>query len=53
MSANMQNFHPEIWLEPHSFIPERWIGKDGKLRRDLDRHLCTFSKGSRMCLGSK
>ncbi|KAF8455962.1 cytochrome P450 [Terfezia claveryi] len=52
MSANMQNFHPEIWYEPNQFIPERWLEKDGTPRRDMDRNLCSFSKGNRMCLGS-
>ncbi|KAI5780357.1 cytochrome P450 [Peziza echinospora] len=52
MSAYMQNFHPTAFSEPNRFLPERWIDEHGNARHDLDRYLVSFSKGSRMCIGS-
>lgn len=48
---------PNIFEEPDSFLPQRWLeaGPDGVLgiHRKLDRYFVPFSKGSRMCLGIK
>ncbi|KAF5861296.1 hypothetical protein ETB97_000412 [Aspergillus alliaceus] len=41
---------PEIFPDPHTFDPERWIRAAVKGQR-LDRYLVNFSKGSRMCVG--
>ncbi|KAI5778513.1 cytochrome P450 [Geopyxis carbonaria] len=38
----------KIFVAPRNFIPERWLGEDGKA---LDKYLVSFSKGSRACLG--
>jgi cytochrome P450 len=44
----------EIFLEPKTFKPERWLSDDGKQSSTkLDRWLCSFSKGTRQCLGMK
>jgi cytochrome P450 len=43
----------EIFPDASSFIPERWIDPEGKVRTDLQRYLLSFSKGSRQCLGMK
>jgi cytochrome P450 len=37
----------KIFPHPESFKPERWLGRDGKVRTDLQRYLLSFSKGSR------
>lgn len=44
---------PDLFPEPHSFKPERWLNgktEDGEL---LDHWLVTFGKGPRSCLGIK
>ncbi|KAK0654873.1 cytochrome P450 [Cercophora newfieldiana] len=42
--------HPDIFPEPHTFRPERWL-EGGKMRNDLDKYFVAFGKGSRQCLG--
>lgn len=37
-----------VFPDPWAFKPERWIGKEGTERR---KHLMTFNKGSRQCIG--
>ncbi|KAI0199505.1 cytochrome P450 [Astrocystis sublimbata] len=49
-SAYILNRQPEIWTEPNKFNPDRWIGPDASR---LDKHLATFYKGSRQCLGKE
>ncbi|MDI1490376.1 MAG: hypothetical protein OHK93_001578 [Ramalina farinacea] len=41
---------PEIFPEPESFRPERWIEAAQK-GQNLNRYLVAFSRGSRNCLG--
>ncbi|KAF9258808.1 cytochrome P450 [Marasmius fiardii PR-910] len=40
--------NPTLFPEPDKFIPERWLGKNG---RQLEKYLVPFSKGPRICLG--
>ena len=40
--------NPEIFPEPETFNPDRWLGKDAK---DLQQHFLTFSAGARGCIG--
>lgn len=50
--SNAQLHHDEsIFPDSHSYIPERWIDEDGKLNLKLDKHLLSFTRGSRQCLG--
>lgn len=44
-------FDSEIFPSPHTFDPDRWIRAQEEGKR-LDRFLVTFSKGSRMCIGT-
>ncbi|KAK7044004.1 hypothetical protein VNI00_008172 [Paramarasmius palmivorus] len=39
---------PDIFPEPKSFRPERWLNKDSRI---LEKYLVAFSKGPRICLG--
>ncbi|KAF2730233.1 putative cytochrome P450 [Polyplosphaeria fusca] len=39
---------PDLFPDPHTFVPERWMRKDGPR---LDKYLTSFSKGSRSCVG--
>ncbi|KAJ5296670.1 uncharacterized protein N7443_007563 [Penicillium atrosanguineum] len=43
---------PDIFPEPNTFTPDRWLEASQKGER-LDRFLVPFTKGSRMCLGMK
>ncbi|KAI2464658.1 cytochrome P450 [Annulohypoxylon bovei var. microspora] len=49
MSCVMSHHNEDIFPESHSFIPERWM--DVNNRKNLDRGMFAFSKGSRSCLG--
>lgn len=44
------HLNPDIYPDPHQFIPERWMGAD---KGKLDQYLVTFGRGSRACLGMK
>jgi cytochrome P450 len=50
MSIYFMHLDPEVYPEPHKFLPERWLGKYNPL---MDRNFVPFSKGSRDCLGKK
>lgn len=51
MSAYTMNLSAELWgQDAADFKPERWIGEGVKR---LDAAMCTFSKGSRQCIGIK
>ena len=41
---------PEVFPEPHEFIPDRWLGNyDAR----MNRNYVPFVRGSRNCLGAK
>ncbi|PTB58580.1 hypothetical protein M431DRAFT_105846 [Trichoderma harzianum CBS 226.95] len=50
MISVIMHHDEDIFPDSHSFIPERWLVK-GKQRRDMERSLFVFGKGSRQCLG--
>jgi cytochrome P450 len=43
------HYNADIFPEPESFVPERWLDES----TDLDKWLVAFSRGPRMCLGIK
>jgi cytochrome P450 len=43
------HFNPDIYKDPETFNPERWL--DPTTRRRLDKYFVPFSKGSRCCIG--
>ncbi|KOC14711.1 benzoate 4-monooxygenase cytochrome P450 [Aspergillus flavus AF70] len=49
-SAYFVHMNPQVFPEPESFNPERWI-KAAEKGQYLSRFLVAFSKGSRQCLG--
>ncbi|VBB84788.1 Putative cytochrome P450 E-class, group I [Podospora comata] len=51
MSAVITHHDESIFPDSHSFIPERWLDEKNQHRKDLDRALLSFSKGSRGCIG--
>lgn len=48
IAIRMVSDSPDIFPEPESFIPERWLGSES-----LEHWLVVFSKGPRACLGVK
>ena len=58
VSMSTQDIHEnaEIFADPKTFMPERWLapgGDDAETVDRLDKWLVTFTKGSRQCLGMK
>nr|XP_036582011.1 trichodiene oxygenase [Colletotrichum truncatum]KAF6790568.1 trichodiene oxygenase [Colletotrichum truncatum] len=51
MSSVIMHHDEDVFPNSHEFIPERWLDEHGQRRKDLERCLLTFSKGSRQCLG--
>jgi cytochrome P450 len=48
MTALHVLMNKEIFINPESFVPERWIDN-----ADLERYFVPFGKGTRTCLGIK
>ncbi|KAH8807218.1 cytochrome P450 [Xylogone sp. PMI_703] len=42
--------NPKIFPEPRSFVPERWLTSPAE-RKQLEKYLQGFGRGSRACLG--
>lgn len=53
MSSAITHHNEEAFPDSHSFIPERWLDEKMQRRRELERSLLSFSKGSRACIGMK
>ena len=49
MSIHAMHTDPNIFPDPHSYIPDRWLGDNYDPR--MDRNFVAFTKGSRSCLG--
>ncbi|CAH1793548.1 unnamed protein product [Owenia fusiformis] len=51
VAVNFYSIHydPDYWDQPEIFNPDRFIGEDGKFKRD--EHVMPFSIGKRSCLG--
>lgn len=46
MTAHIINRHPDLYTRPDEFLPDRYIDDPS-----LSRHLFSFSKGTRQCIG--
>lgn len=53
MTSVHVHMNPDIFPDPKAFAPERWLDTEGQRRKDLDKYILSFSKGSRQCLGIK
>ena len=53
MSSVITHHDESVFPDSHSFVPERWLDEKGQHRKQLDRALLAFSKGSRSCVGIK
>ncbi|XP_066925624.1 cytochrome P450 4V2-like [Clytia hemisphaerica] len=47
------NHDPEIWSDPHAFIPERFERFDETRGKESSFHFTPFSAGPRNCIGQK
>ena len=50
MTSVLIHDNPEIFPDPHTFKPERWLPIESEGQR-LQKYLVSFSKGSRNCAG--
>lgn len=53
MTPIFLHINPDIFPNPHSFLPERWIDLDEKERQSLEHYFVPYSKGTRQCAGIK
>ncbi|XP_044721523.1 cytochrome p450 domain-containing protein [Hirsutella rhossiliensis] len=51
MSSVITHHDESSFPDSHSFVPERWLDETNQHRKELDRSLLAFSKGSRGCIG--
>lgn len=52
-SSVLMHHNQDIFPQSESFMPERWVDENGQRRRELERGMMSFSRGSRQCLGMK
>ena len=53
MSSAVTHHDEKVFPDSYAFIPERWLDEHNQRRKDLERSMLAFSKGSRSCLGMK
>ncbi|KAL6703424.1 hypothetical protein ACN47E_009683 [Coniothyrium glycines] len=51
MSAFITHHDEQAFPNSYEFIPERWLDEQNARRKDVERSMLAFSKGSRSCLG--
>ncbi|CRJ87160.1 hypothetical protein BN1708_009216 [Verticillium longisporum] len=51
MSAAITHHDETVFPDSESFSPERWLDENNQRRKDVERGMLAFSKGSRACLG--
>lgn len=49
LNVHCNNMNPDVYLDPNSFRPERYINKDGIFQ--TQENIIQFGKGKRRCLG--
>ncbi|KAM3606214.1 uncharacterized protein V6R79_012811 [Siganus canaliculatus] len=47
------NQDPNLWSEPHTFNPDRFLEESGALNKDLISSVLIFSLGKRRCIGEE
>jgi cytochrome P450 len=53
MTSMIQHTNEDLFPEPREFIPERFLLEDGRQNYALEKHLISFGRGSRACLGKE
>lgn len=52
-SAAVMHHNEDVFPDSFTYKPERWIDEQGNKRKDLEKCLFAFSRGSRQCLGMR
>lgn len=53
MTQHWTHFNPELFPDPHTFRPERFLDADSDSSPAIEKYLMPFSRGSRSCIGLK
>lgn len=53
MSTVLTHHDEGVFPDSHEFVPERWIDENGQRRKEVERGMMAFSRGSRACLAMK
>jgi cytochrome P450 len=53
MSAYITHHDERAFPDSYAFAPERWLDENNQRRKEPERSILSFSKGSRACLGKK
>lgn len=53
MTPIFHQIDPDVFPNPHAFLPERWINIEEDQRIRMERHFTPYSKGARQCAGLK
>lgn len=53
MTTGIQHSNEGLFPNPKEFIPERWLLPNGRQNYALEKHLISFGKGTRVCLGKE
>ncbi|WYZ35865.1 hypothetical protein EsH8_X_000512 [Colletotrichum jinshuiense] len=51
MSSAITHHDETVFPDSYQFAPERWLDENNQRRKDVERGMLSFSKGSRSCLG--
>ncbi|TDZ41567.1 Cyrochrome P450 monooxygenase [Colletotrichum trifolii] len=51
MSSAITHHDERVFPDSYEFVPERWLDENNQRRKDVERGMLAFSKGSRSCLG--
>ncbi|EAT85300.2 hypothetical protein SNOG_07834 [Parastagonospora nodorum SN15] len=53
MSTVVTHHNERTFPDSYAFAPERWLDENNNRRKEVERGMLAFSKGSRSCLGMK
>jgi cytochrome P450 len=53
MSTVVTHHDERAFPDSYTFAPERWLDENNNRRKEVERSMLAFSKGSRSCLGMK
>ena len=53
MSTVITHHDETVFPDSYEFIPERWLDADNQRRKEVEKGMMAFSKGSRACLAMK
>ncbi|KAJ5356412.1 cytochrome P450 [Penicillium concentricum] len=53
MTTYWMHMDPEVFVNPYSFEPDRWLNASPYKLQEMKKHFVPFAKGSRPCLGQQ